>query len=189
MEGNTKMIKQTLITALFFSLVGPMVWADAKIQRLNPDGMAQPAGYRQVVTTNGGKMVFLAGQAGLRADYSMPESLAEQAELTYENIRIALAAVGGSASDVVRITVYIVGLGQGTDPTPVYEAQGKFFPADAKPASTILGVSGLALPGLLVEVDVIALVEADDHAEHCSALAFSAAKTCYLNRWNNSLDD
>ena len=125
------MIKQTLITALFFSLVGPMVWADAKIQRLNPDGMAQPAGYRQVVTANGGKMVFLAGQAGLRADYSMPESLAEQAELTYENIRIALAAVGGSAADVVRITVYIVGLGQGTDPTPVYEAQGKFFPADA----------------------------------------------------------
>ena len=88
----------------------------------------------------------------------MPETLAEQAELTYENIGVALAAVGGSPSNVVRITVYIVGLGQGTDPLPVYLAQGKFFLADAKPASTILGVSGLALPGLLVEVDVIAVV-------------------------------
>jgi len=153
------MIKHTVLTAFFLSLLSPLASADAEIQRLNPEGMYQPAGYRQVVTAEGGKTVYLAGQAGLGADGSMPETLAEQAELTYENIRRALAAVGGSPSDVVRITVHIVGLGQGTDPAPVYEAQGQFFPADAKPASTILGISGLALPGLLVEVDVIALVD------------------------------
>jgi enamine deaminase RidA (YjgF/YER057c/UK114 family) len=153
------MTKHSILTAFFLGLLSPLAWPDAEIQRLNPEGMYQPDGYRQVVTAEGGKIVYLAGQAGLGADGSMPETLAEQAELTYENIRRALAAVDGSPSDVVRITVYIVGLGQGIDPTPVYEAQGKFFPADAKPASTILGVSGLALPGLLVEVDVIALVD------------------------------
>ena len=149
------------LTTLLLGMVSQLAFADANIERLNPDGMSQPAGYRHVVTAEGGKLVFLAGQAGLRADGSMPETLAEQAELTYENIGLALAAVGGSAADVLRITVYIVGLGQGTDPVPVYVAQGKFFPADAKPASTILGVSGLALPGLLVEVDVIAMVGGD----------------------------
>lgn len=152
------MAKQSSV-ALLFALIWPVAWADTEIQRLNPEGLGQPSGYRQVVTAKGGRMVFLAGQAGLTADNSMPDSLADQAELTYENIGKALAAVGGTASDVVRVTVYIVGLGEGVDPTPVYIAQGKFFPADAKPAATILGVSGLALPGLLVEVDVIALVD------------------------------
>jgi enamine deaminase RidA (YjgF/YER057c/UK114 family) len=152
------MINNAFSLALLLLLASPPAWAETEIQRLNPEGLGQPTGYRQVVTARGGKTVYLSGQAGLRADGTMPDSLAEQAELTYENIGVALAAVGGSASDVVRITVYIVGLGQGTDPTPVYIAQGKFFPADAKPASTILGVSALALPKLLVEVDVVAVV-------------------------------
>jgi enamine deaminase RidA (YjgF/YER057c/UK114 family) len=153
------MIRYTFSLALFYALTTGPAWADVDIQRLNPEGLGQPAGYRQVVTARGGKTVYLAGQTGLRADSTMPETLAEQAELTYENIGIALESIGGSASDVVRITVYIVDLGQGADPTPVFQAQGKFFPADAKPASTILGVSGLALPELLVEVDVIAVVD------------------------------
>ncbi len=153
------MIKTTLSLVIIYVLASLPAWAEAEIQRLNPEGLGQPEGYRQVVTAQGGKTVYLAGQAGLRADGTMPETLAEQAELTYENIGVALAAVGGSASDVIRITAYIVGLGQGTDPLPVYLAQGKFFPADAKPASTILGVSGLALPELLFEVDVIAVVD------------------------------
>ncbi len=150
-----------VLAGLSIFTVGPLARGDAHIERLNPDGMSQPSGYRHVVTAEGGKLVFLSGQAGLRADGSMPESLGEQAELTYQNIGVALSAIGASASDVLRITVYIVGLGQGTDPIPVYAAQGKFFPADAKPASTILGVSGLALPGLLVEVDVIAMISDD----------------------------
>jgi len=152
------MNKEIFSLLLFSTLVSAPAWAEADIQRFNPEGLGQPSGYRQVVTAQGGKTVYLAGQAGLRADGSIPDGLFEQAELTYENIAVALAAVGGSAADVVRITVYIVGLGEGVDPTPVYQAQGKFFPPDAKPASTILGVSGLALPELLVEVDVIAVV-------------------------------
>ena len=122
------MINNVFSLALLFALVSFPAWAEADIQRFNPEGLSQPAGYRQVVTAQGGKTVYLAGQAGLRADGSIPETLSEQAELTYENIAVALAAVGGSASDVVRITVYIVGLGVGVDPTPVYQAHGNFFP-------------------------------------------------------------
>ena len=63
---------------------------------------------------------------------------------------------------MVTGTVYIVDL-QGVDPTPIYEAIRDFFPEGAKPASTIVGVSALALPGLKVEVDATAVIDPAAH--------------------------
>lgn len=129
---------------------------DAAIERLNPGGMAQPRGYSQVVAASGQRWIHVAGQGGIAADGSVPPDVAEQTRLMFEKVRIALAAAGATPSDVVRIVVYIVDLGR-TDPAPIYAGIREFFPADAKPASTIVGVSALALPGMKVEIDVTAV--------------------------------
>ncbi len=131
-----------------------------RLERLNPLGLNVPQGYAQVVTAEGaGRWVFLAGQGGIASDGTIPDDLAEQTRLMFDKVALALAAADASPADVVRIVLYILDLDV-TDPSPVYAAVRAFFPADAKPASTVVGVSALARPGMLVEIDVTALAPA-----------------------------
>jgi enamine deaminase RidA (YjgF/YER057c/UK114 family) len=142
-------------TALFFTTTAQ---AQVKIERLNPEGLSKPAGYSQVVTAVGGKRIWIAGQGGIKDDGSVPTDLAEQTKIMFEKIALALKGAGATPADVVAMRVYIVDLGKGADPTPVYAGIRSFYPANAKPTSTVLGVSGLALPNMKVEVEVEAVV-------------------------------
>jgi enamine deaminase RidA (YjgF/YER057c/UK114 family) len=143
---------------LLAALVSASARADAPlIERMNPAGLSKPAGYSQVVTSRGGRTVYVSGQGGIGADGKVPEDLAEQTRLMFDKIRLALAAAGAAPRDVVRMTVYIVDLGR-IDPNPVYQGIRDFFPADGKPTSTVVGVSALALPGMKVEIEVVAAV-------------------------------
>ena len=132
--------------------------AEVEIKRWNPEGLSQPDGYSQLVTVTGqGKLILLGGKAGIYPDGTFPESLAEQSKLTFENIDIALEAAGATREDVVEIEVYIVDLAN-VDPEPVYDDIRGFFPEGHKPVSMVIGVSALAYEGLLVEVNVRAMV-------------------------------
>jgi enamine deaminase RidA (YjgF/YER057c/UK114 family) len=128
-----------------------------RLERLNPVGLSQPRGYVQVVAAEGsGRWVFVAGQGGIAEDGSIPEDLETQSRLMFEKVAIALAAAGATPADVVRIVLYIVDLPE-IDPAPVYAAVRDFFPPEARPASTVVGVAALARPGMRVEIDVTAL--------------------------------
>ena len=127
------------------------------IKRINPEGLSKPQGYSQIVTTEGGKTIHLAGQGGIADDGSVPENLDEQTKLMFEKIGIGLVAVGASSADVVRIVVYIVDLDK-INPMPIYQGIRSFFPEEHTPVSTILGVTALALPAMKVEIDVTAFV-------------------------------
>ena len=135
------------------------VAASTEIERFNPQGLSQPDGYSQVVIArNPGRFIYLGGKAGIHPDHSFPESLAEQSRLTFENIDTALKSAGARREDVVEIQIYIVNLEE-ADPEPVYQDVRDFFPAGHKPASMVIGVSALAYPGLLVEVNVRAVTD------------------------------
>ncbi len=76
----------------------------------------------------------------------------------YENIRLALAAVGATPENVVRQRVFIV------DVTP--DKRGQFIPAmnafygdGERGTSTLVGVTGLAMEGYLIEIDVTAVID------------------------------
>ena len=131
---------------------------EIEIKRWNPEGLSQPDGYSQLVTVTGaGKLVLLGGKAGIYPDGSFPPSLAEQSRLTFENISIALAAAGARREDVVEIQVFIVDLAN-VNPEPVYNDIRSYFPAGHKPVSMVIGVDALAYEGLLVEINVRAMV-------------------------------
>ncbi|SVE25660.1 uncharacterized protein METZ01_LOCUS478514 [marine metagenome] len=130
----------------------------SNIERINPKGLSEPQGYSQIVTTQGGKLIHLAGQGGIGDDGTVPENLEDETKLMFEKIAIGLNAVGATAADVVRIVVYIVDLGN-INPMPVYEGIRSFFPEGYKPVSTILGVTALALPEMKVEIDVTAFLK------------------------------
>ncbi|MCU1686187.1 MAG: endoribonuclease [Amycolatopsis sp.] len=66
--------------------------------------------YRQVAVATGSKLVFIAGQIARDADGGKvgEGDFAAQAERCYLNIGTALAEVGGSFDNVVKLTVYLV---------------------------------------------------------------------------------
>ena len=113
-----------------------------------------------MVTVKGDyKTIYLGGKAGIYENDTFPETLEEQSELTFDNISKALAAAGASPKDVVDIQIYIVNLEDiDFDTNPVYKDVRNFFPSGHKPTSMVIGVSALAYPGLLVEINVKAVV-------------------------------
>ncbi len=153
-------MKKSCAILAALAMLGPVAaMGEVEIKRWNPEGLDQPVGYSQVVTIEGtGKMVLLGGKAGLKPDGFIPETLAEQSKLTWENIDLALKAAGATREDVVEIQIFIVDLAN-IDPNPAYQDVRNFFPTGHKPVSMVIGVSALAIPELLLEINVRAIVE------------------------------
>ena len=127
---------------------------------MNPPEIATPRGYTHVVTVTGGKMVFIAGQVAFDSAGEIvgKGDLRAQATQTYTNLKAALAAAGATFADVVKMNTYIVNY-KAADLPIIREVRGQFFPQENLPASTLVGVQALALDGLLIEVEAIAVVE------------------------------
>lgn len=126
------------------------------IERIDSPDLFPPTGYSHVVKT--GNIAYIAGAAGLDAKGNIvglddPEAQIEQ---TFKNIIIALATVGADLSNMVKWTVYL------TDAAyiPAWRnVRPKYITDDIRPASALLIISGLALPGLIVEVEGIAILD------------------------------
>ncbi|GLX00574.1 RidA family protein [Microtetraspora sp. NBRC 16547] len=133
------------------------------ITLVNPSGLPEIDLYRQVSIGSGSKLVFIAGQVAWGADgVTVGEGdLAAQVEQCYLNIGTALAEVGASFDDVVKLTVYFV------DWTP--EKMPLFAEGVARAAARLgvtpiapltgIGVAALAGPDLLVEVEATAVID------------------------------
>lgn len=76
---------------------------------------------------------------------------AAQTRKILENIGLVLAQVGASFSDILKVTVYLADIADRTRINPVRQ---EFFGA-SKPASTLVEVSRLALPGMKVEIEAV----------------------------------
>jgi reactive intermediate/imine deaminase len=129
-------------------------------QSLDPDGLPTPVGpYSNVVTTPPGKLVFCAGQVALDAggDIVGAGDIAAQTRQVMENLGIALEAAGATFADVVRVVNYITDVelfGQ-------MAAVRREYLVEPYPASTLVEVSALLYPELLIEIEAIAVVPDD----------------------------
>jgi enamine deaminase RidA (YjgF/YER057c/UK114 family) len=122
---------------------------------LNPRDVHAPVGpySHTAVVPAGTELVFVAGQVGMRRDGTVPASFAEQAELTFANLRACLAAHGLGVDAVVKLTVLIVGQ---QDFALLRAVREKHFGMH-RPTSTTMYVAGLATPQLLLEVEAVAV--------------------------------
>ena len=131
---------------------------EAMIERTNAPGLSQPPGYSHVVVASGSRLVTTAGAVPLDAEGNLVGAgdLLVQARQTLENLASALEAVGAGGRDVIKTTVYVVA-GERADLGSVWVAVQEAGIAGA--ASTLLGVSMLAVEGQLVEIEAIAVLE------------------------------
>ncbi len=124
----------------------------------NPPGMSRPPTYSHVVEVNGPhRTVYLAGQTGVDAGGKVAEGFRAQVVQVMENIKTALASVGGGFEHVVKLTSYLTNLE--ANGAEFREVRGSYFTNKAAlPASTLLQVPRLANPAYLVEVEAIAIL-------------------------------
>lgn len=128
------------------------------IERINPAGLRRPPTYTPVVRATGGSTVYCSGQVSVDLDGRIvgEGDFAAQARQVFSNLRVALAAAGADFTNVVKMTTYIVNYRP-----ELREALGAARTealGDALPASTLVGVQALAVPGYLIEVEAIAVV-------------------------------
>ncbi len=123
----------------------------------NPAELHPAPGFSHVATAQGSRLVFVAGQVALDPGFGIvgEGDLFEQTKAAMRNLEVALRAAGAGWDDVVRRTIYALDPTQyETITTAIEEVTG----SAEHPAQTIVGVTGLAVPGLLIEIECTAVV-------------------------------
>lgn len=102
-----------------------------------------------------GDLIFLSGQAAIDPAGAIVGAgdFAAQAAQTFANIARLLEAAGSSLAKVIKVTIYLTDMAHFPE---IVELRGRYF-TPPYPADTIVEVRSLALPELMIEVDVIAL--------------------------------
>ena len=112
------------------------------------------ANYKIATRMEGGRLLYVAGQVSRDAEGNVlaPGDIRVQAREVFQNLRRVLQAAGGDLSDLLKITTYITRI---EDFPAVAAVRSEFFPGEL-PASTLIVVSRLAQPGLVIEVEGMA---------------------------------
>ena len=114
--------------------------------------------FSPAVTTQGGKIVWVAGHGGHVDDRgnSLAGNFAAQARQCFKNMQVTLDRTGATLADLVTMTVFITDCRNGDEFTKI---RGEFFTQGKWPASALITCDGLAQPAMLVEIQGIAVVE------------------------------
>jgi enamine deaminase RidA (YjgF/YER057c/UK114 family) len=132
--------------------------ATPSIVRINPPELGTPPGYSQIVEVSAKRIIFIAGQTALdqagnvvgRSDF------ARQASQVFDNLATALNAVGCTATNLVKLTVFLTDM---SNLGAYREARNRFFATVSPPAApvvTLVEVSKLYGADFLIEIEATA---------------------------------
>ncbi len=133
-----------------------------KREAVNPSELyeAVPFGFSHAIESEGGRMLHLAGQVAWDAEANLvgEGDMAAQAAQAFANLTAVLAARGATAANVVRLRTYVV------DYSPdhlgaIGPAIAAFYGDVTPAANTLLGVSSLAMPGMMIEIEATAVLD------------------------------
>ena len=125
----------------------------------HPHGLLRNPAFSQVVVASGTRTIYVAGQVSIDEHGALAGAgdLAAQTTQVMRNVGLALAAAGANFSDVVKITTYVVNY-RPEHRAVIGKARAPFFANGVPPASTLVGVSALALPEWLIEIEAVAVL-------------------------------
>jgi enamine deaminase RidA (YjgF/YER057c/UK114 family) len=125
-------------------------------QLVNPSELHPAPGFSHIAIAEGTRLVFIAGQVALDTRFQIVgQDLFEQTKAAMHSVGKALEAAGASWDDVVRRTVYTL---HPTEYEVITRAIDEVTGGADHPPQTIIGVTGLAVPGLLIEIECTAVV-------------------------------
>ncbi len=127
-------------------------------QYVNAPDAPAPIAYSHAVRM--GSLLFVSGQLPLDGQRKLvaPGDLKGQTRQVLDNLTQVLSASGAAWSDVAKLTIFVVGMDQIQQ---VREARQAFYEEHniQPPASTAVGVAGLAVEGALIEIEAYAVRE------------------------------
>ena len=141
-------------TALMMAIVfGPVGCRPVGAQELEREFIDPAGGFTQVVTVSdrGVKTIYVSGQVGRGDD------LRAHVETAFQGVVRRLESAGASASDVVKIRIFVKDFDPG-EYSIIREARLRMFPEDSWPASTMVGVQSLFLEQFRVEIEAVAVI-------------------------------
>ena len=137
---------------------GGHVCSNARTITINPPSLLDPTpfGYKHLTLDTRNAVAYVAGQVAFSLGGQIVGStLNEQLVLTEQNLRFALSALDADVQDILRMNVFVKNFQQNQD-LPVLEP---FLFRMGSPVDAVLGVTSLAIDGLLVEVQMTVAVK------------------------------
>ena len=119
------------------------------------EGLAPPLSH-YTDAVRAGDLLFMSGLIGVDGQGGLigGDDVAAQVRQVFENMRAVLDEAGCGFEDIVKVTVYLTDIEDRPKINPVRQ---EVF-GDARPASTLVEVSRLAVPGAKVEIDAVAVI-------------------------------
>ena len=126
---------------------------------VNPPGLKPLGMYTQATVVQGGSIAFISGQVSVDAQGKVvgAGNMQAQAMQVFENLKLALGGVGATFEDVVKFTIFIVGLTQ-EKRKAVMEVRSRYISHKNPPAATMIGVDKLVEPELLLEIEAVVAI-------------------------------
>lgn len=127
---------------------------------LNPSTWKKPRGYSNLVKTTGGATLFAAGQGAFDAQGNLigEGDICRQYDQIFNNIQEVMAIGGAEMTDIVRMTIYCTNrdafFAKGKECGQIFK---KYF-GDYCPASTFVEINKLFVNGMLLEIEVTAVI-------------------------------
>ena len=117
-----------------------------------------PAGYSHVVEVRGGRTLYISGQVALDSSGNLVGAgdFTAQAKQVFENLKARLDEAGASFNDVVKLNLYLL---DASKYQIVRDMRNTHMNREDPPASTLVVVTQLFRPELLIEVDAIAVAK------------------------------
>jgi len=119
----------------------------------NAEAVSTPPGFSHAVRAGG--LLFVSGQVAFDADGNVVGAgdMEAQARQVFRNLGAVLAAAGASFADLVKLTIFVRDVGA---VAAIRTVRDEFVDTANPPASTLVEVSSLVLPDLLLEVEAVA---------------------------------
>lgn len=127
---------------------------------INPPELAAPIGFAHGILSEGGRLLWLAGQNGMDPEGRIvhPGDLVAQTDLALANILAVLRAAGGEPEHVVKLHLYVSDLEAYRSSRRALGAVWKAHFGRHFPAMMLLGVTGFFEPEALIEIDGYAVL-------------------------------
>jgi 2-iminobutanoate/2-iminopropanoate deaminase len=125
-------------------------------EEIDAPGQAPPISHYAHAVRAEGPLLFVSGVVPVDEDGGLVggDDVVEQARAVFRNLGAVLAAGGATFADVVKVSVFLTNV----DDRPLINPVRQEVFGAARPASTLVEVGRLAVPGAMIEVEAIAVV-------------------------------